>query len=164
VIGKFFVLAAFSAVLTGCGGEDPPTSPAGNNVPNGTFTALIDGIGYRPVIAVVSITEQAMQITTTNVLGVSTFSISMLGTGVGTYVIGPNTAHSAVHGFPNGSAWLANQAVGTGTISVTTFSESRIAGTFEFMMAAAPGNSVLAPKRVTLGIFDLTYTSEGGSP
>jgi hypothetical protein len=109
------------------------------------------------VSAVVTVTEDYIQISTTNIGGSSTFAFSLVSTAPGVYSIGAEAQHAAVHAFPGGASWLANQSIGSGTITLSTFTETRVVGTFAFVLAPAPGGSAISPKRVTLGVFDLTY-------
>jgi hypothetical protein len=52
------------------------------------------------------------------------------------------------------AAWVAGNDVGSGTIGVTTFTDSRIAGTFELTVVDGAG---ISTHSVTEGQFDIDY-------
>ena len=56
-----------------------------------------------------------------------------------------------------GAAWAANPSGGSGTITVTALTSTRVAGTFQFTGAAVSGTGASATRQVTSGKFDLSF-------
>lgn len=78
-----------------------------------------------------------------------------------THLIGPGTMAAAdvsyrpTYDFPQG--WSASGVTGSGTITITSLTNSGARGTFEFTAKALSQNSLPADYRVTRGVFDVTF-------
>jgi hypothetical protein len=155
-----FVVAAI-ATLPGCGGDDNPAGPGAD----GPMSATIDGESWTaggfalaqtvpnvPGAFILTGTEAFVAGRELRSMTLTLYSIA----GAGTYPLGVNLM------VPGGNAIVANTTSGwgtplsgaAGTITITTFSETRIAGTFSFVASATTG-SATGSATVTDGEFDL---------
>jgi len=159
-------------LITACSGGDGPTGP--NPPPpggNASFTASVDGQGWTSAAALTNVTaaQSGTYIISGSVLtGASTRAITlnlMNIPGPGTYPLGTGA------GVSGGSAIYAESAGGWGTplsgeagsITVTTLTATRIAGTFSFTAAASAGGAT-GTRTVTNGAFDLQINSGTTTP
>ena len=145
--------------LNACGGSDGPTGTNGNtNLSDGSMTAAINGTAWRSmkagdkgshsgtIYAVVGLNS-----TYTIALGIAgltapgTVDLS-LASGNGSNAIVSNTA----------GGWSTAFNGGSGTITVTTLTANRIAGTFSFDAPAGSGNAT-GTLQVRNGNFDVTF-------
>jgi hypothetical protein len=60
-----------------------------------------------------------------------------------------------VHGAPQ--AWTANGATGSGSITLVTVTDTRVAGTFSFDASALMSSTTPQTYRVTRGTFDIRF-------
>ncbi len=156
------VMAAFILLIlagTGCGGSDGPAGPGGPGGPaNGTFTARIDGSNWAATI---------IMPTYTNIAG----GVSAIGAGSPTFTFGwahQDTQQPATHAIGQSigfnvslsrgtEVWVASSQSGSGTLTITTRTANRVAGTFSFTMVPGAGSSATGTKEVTNGQFDVTW-------
>jgi hypothetical protein len=143
---------------TACGGSDGPAGPGGLGGPNnGTFTARIDNTSWAATIILPAYTDIAGGASGIGA-GSPTFTVSWAhidNQQPGTYTIGQSIGFNA--SVTQGSAmWAANAQQGSGTLSITTRTPNRVAGTFSFTMPPAPGSSATGTKQITNGQFDVT--------
>lgn len=150
------------AVLVACGGsgDSNPTGPSGNNgtTGDGNVSATVNGVAWRSVKSGDHVTRTgqfygisavnppyALILGIGNVTGPGTFSLN-LATGNGSSAIISNSA----------GGWGTAFSGGTGTITVTALSATRIAGTFSF--DAVPGSGTAAgTMQVRNGTFDVAF-------
>jgi len=83
-----------------------------------------------------------------------TIGFAWLDTGPGTYPIGGVTI--ATHTLM-GNTWSASSAQGSGSITVTTSTANRVAGTFAFVLQADGPSGATGTRNITQGQFDLTF-------
>jgi hypothetical protein len=162
------VLVALSCiVMTACGGGGGggPTGTNGNNNGNntvsgdGNITMTVNGGSWRSLKAIDHVTKG-----TSNFIGISSGNPPYtLILGIGS-VTGPGTRNlnltvgdgsSAIVSTTTGG-WGTAFTGGSGTVTITTFTANRIAGTFSF--DAMPGSGAASGTlQVRNGAFDLTY-------
>jgi hypothetical protein len=158
------VFPVLVALACGGGGSDGPTGNNGNNnngnvSGDGNVTMTVNGTAWRSLKAGDHVTRlnnnfygiaasnvnYVLVLGIGNVTGPGTFSLD-LATGNGSSAIVSNTA----------GGWGTAFTGGTGTITVTTLTANRIAGTFTFN--AVPGSgSAAGTLQVRNGTFDLTF-------
>jgi len=160
-ISKLLVLSLLSAA---CGGDKTTTDPGNgtgggvNTVTNGSFSATINGAAWSPTgrvavsksgtvvaIAAVSLNSYVVSLAIGNV-ATGTFSLNYLN----------QTASLAIVSNASGQGWTTFTQGGTGTLTITTYTASRIAGTFSFDAAPTSGGAT-GTLHVTNGSFDITY-------
>lgn len=121
----------------------------------GPVMARIDGGPFAATLATVSRNNGRV-----NVNAVGTFERGIAFTfpddGVGTYSIGPGQLVSVGVTIGTDQNWIAGAANGSGSIEVTTLTDSRIAGTF-FFSVVATGEETPNPLSITEGVFDIEY-------
>jgi hypothetical protein len=72
----------------------------------------------------------------------------------GTYQIGSNVGFNA--SFTQGSAnWVANAQVGSGTLQIIARTESRVTGSFSFVLEPLAGTGAAGTRTISGGTFDL---------
>lgn len=155
-------LILLTLFLAACGGGDNPTGPEGpggnqGGASNGSFTAEIDGTGWSATIITPAIAQPGGTVSAIGGSnGAYTIAFAWVDQGPGTYVIGQSVGLNA-NLTAGGSVWVTNSGTGAGRLVVTTRTSSRIAGTFEFTMAAAPGSAATGSRSVTKGTFDVSF-------
>lgn len=172
-------LAGAMSVLAGCGGGGGDggggTQPGGNGTVSGSFTASIDGQSWTADAATMTVSGQAQPSRPGVVVlaggqvasGIS-LSISLAFIrGPGTYPLGVNIGTNAggiatiteAHG-TNVESWNTSLTGAAGTVTITTRTSTRIAGTFSCTATALLGTSPSPASRiVTNGSFDVTLNS-----
>ncbi|HEU5218900.1 MAG TPA: DUF6252 family protein [Gemmatimonadales bacterium] len=144
-------LVMLAAVCAGgCGGDTGPGATA-------TVTAVIDGTAWTATQAV----QVSVAGTSLIVGGTSSAQIQLLITipnitTTGTYALGVGLAGTGVVNVGTQS-WTTNVVGGEGSVIVTAFDATRVAGTFAFDAAPHLGTGSTGIKSVTSGTFDLTY-------
>jgi hypothetical protein len=157
---RILTAAALALAVVACG-DDGPTGPDGDS--NNSMEASVGGVAFDPPALAVQgsfangvFTVAGAQTTG----GVTTMvSITILGLdGEGDYPLSPNFGgqFGQVNVTQGGtlSTWTTVLSPGTGNVDITTFTDDRIAGTFQFTGQAAPGTAATGQKQVTSGQFN----------
>jgi hypothetical protein len=162
-----------AVLLASCGGSGP--NPPGGGGGGGTgFTAKIDGQSWQAEALGVSaaavpgvpggvvIVGAQTSGGVTRGLTISLFNVSGPGTyalGVssdvfgGTGSVGEGTGSGA-----NAQSWITDSTGSAGTITLTTLSGGRIAGTFSYVASPGHSNTVGGTRTVTDGSMDLPFS------
>lgn len=130
-----------------------------NLVTNGSFTAAIDGAGWSAAGSVSVVNKGDDNIVVTAVSTTYNMTLSLAhATMVDDYpLILPSIFGSSANlTNASGARWATGALGATGSVTVTTFTASRIAGTFAFAGAPITGGAV-SLMHVTRGTFDVTY-------
>jgi hypothetical protein len=171
----YFAVAAFVALTVACGSGNTPTSPtlpAGlpggsssfTTLRRGTLRATVDGAPWESALAtagVGSIAGFPPQLTVSAVSATSSLGFSISGpAAVGTYDGAATSSgfasFSLIEGLVN-SWWVSPLAPGSsGTLTVTTATSTRVAGTFSFTAVARTQGVTPASRTVTNGTFDVS--------
>lgn len=150
---------ALAALALACGdagtGPDPQTPPPPPPPPppgDAPMTARLNGDPFTAEF--VTLNRAAGQVYVNGAgLPNSAIGFTFPDAGAGSYTIAPGNLVSA--GVTIGTtAWVAGQAQGSGTITVSTFTASRIAGTFAITLVASGSGPGMT---VTEGVFDFAY-------
>ena len=147
------VLSVLSMSVTACGGDGD--GPAGLLNGNSGMSAQIDGENWTASETFVYRHESPLMIVMTGRGGGREIQFLVSGPTIGTHVIDGDAPESATmtHG---GGGWTAGGAGGSGSITLTAFTESRVAGTFAFTVVPIMGEAT-GTREVTNGVFDITY-------
>lgn len=156
------LMVAFTLVILagpGCGGSDGPAGPGGPGGPtNGTFTARVDGSNWAATIIMPAFTSIAGGASAIGA-GSPSFTIGWAhqdNQQPATHAIGQSIGFNA--SLTQGNAmWVASSQSGSGTLTITTRTANRAAGTFSFTMVPSPGSSATGTKQITNGQFDVTW-------
>lgn len=147
-------LALALLVATGCGSDSGTNSGDAS-----TMSATVAGTAWNGTLAVQgTYAGNVLAISGTN----GTYQLQLTIPGVtttGTYNFGPGNAGIAqlVQVTTGTPAWTSSLVGGTGSITVTTLSATRAAGTFSFTGAASPGTAATGTRVVTNGAFDVKF-------
>jgi hypothetical protein len=159
-----------------------PTSPSSHtqcaggvtvSVGSGTMTAQVNGtpwtasncIHFDSYLGINGLTgDYQVPVATGSAIGDTSLNISGF-TGVGTYQIGP-TSNLFAHWFAITSSgdplWAANGNDGSGTLTLTTFTPSAMAGTFSFTLvpdSTQTSNPATGTVVITNGAFNISLTA-----
>jgi hypothetical protein len=143
--------------VAGCSADTTAPDPD-----SAAFTATIDGTAWRAAG-----TQGAIQVTragqfiviagsSTDLVAVS-FTLPLVSQPGTHSLVPPGPYHGQVMTHPGGRTWLSSLAGGSGSVTVTTITESRIAGTFQFHAIAVQGTPASGTRQVTNGRFDLSF-------
>lgn len=140
---------AVCLALAGCG-SDGPSDPTGD----GPMTARIDGDSF---VAVQTTVLQSAGVTAVNggSADLNAIGFQIQNAAPGTYTIAPGNLVSAGVTIGNAS-WGAGGNMGGGTITITTLTANRIAGTFQFSVDAI-GGGASGTLAITEGAFDIDF-------
>jgi hypothetical protein len=165
---KTLAIVATIAAL-GCGGGDDaddgnPTGPPTGGNTNGSMAATINGASWRSIGAV-SVSRQPQQnvigFAGTGQAGSTTYAVSIAisnAVSTGTHnlnIFAGGDGSSLIIGSSAALGWATASQGGSGTLTITTLTANRIAGTFSGTLVPAghsAGNLV-----VTGGTFDVTF-------
>jgi hypothetical protein len=152
-------------VLGACGGKSGPSGPG--NGGGGQLSAAIDGQAFSSSAGGAQAVAGGPGIYTlagsraTSAANATTISFALYNIGgTGSYplgVSGLNFGGLAVLGLSS-SVWTTPLSGAAGTITITTLTATRIAGTFSFIATPSPGSGATGTKTVTNGQFDLPVT------
>jgi hypothetical protein len=159
---RFATLLAAAAVvaIAGCssdsgddGSNPPPPPPPGSS--QGAMTAKINGASFASVGSSFSYTQNTLAVVGTDLTYTVSVAVGNV-TGPGTYTVGATNGSVAIFIVAKspGSGWDTLGAGGTGTVTITSISETHVAGTFSF--TAIPQSGTTGPMVVTQGAFNMT--------
>lgn len=151
-------------LLAGCGSDgDSGTEPDGQA--SSSMSAVIDGDPFSASTVGQAQADQGtlsfVGTTATDVSPVTQVSIHVEGvTGTGTYSLGDadfptNLALVTVTAGATPSQWSTRVLPGSGSVTVTTLTTTRVVGTFQFTAGPDAGTAATGSVSVTAGAFDL---------
>jgi hypothetical protein len=156
------VLALLAALLVGaCGGDGSPTAAG-----NGTISASMNGSAWSVSPAMAQHNAGAgLVVIFAPSTGSYGLGINLPGfQGTGSYALGPASQTFAVVTVgADPAGWGTVYGEGSGTVTVTSSTSSRITGTFSFVAHPSPSSSQTGPMVVTNGQCDLPVVPVGGS-
>lgn len=158
-------LLSLLALVAGCGGGSSPTGPGGDGGGGNRVTATIGGQAFTGATILanpVSTVPGSLAFQATQVVGGSARSLAMYLAfipGPGTYPLGMNIGTS-----PGGTVTVVDGSTGyttplsgaAGSVTITSLTATRVAGTFTFTATATVGSATLT---VTNGVFDVPLSS-----
>ncbi len=159
MLRRFLCLPALLAAAVGCSSSGTTTSTGSQSTGliNGTFVATINGAAWTATGRVVVEPFEANTLIISSTSPTYSISLTIVNpVNGGSYSLAPQTttlASSAI--LSNGTyTWTTSLPTATGTVTLTTLTSSRVAGTFSFNPLGATGTPVAI---VTAGSFDVTY-------
>jgi len=152
VSAGLIVLAGIVAAA-GCGGSgSTPTGPTGGTTD--TMTAMVDGQSWNA--AQVQVVRNGTLVT---IGGANT---QLMGIGLvftdsaGAFTIGSDLAATATVTMGSNS-WTASAATGSGSITVTSITSTRVSGTFSFVAPTLESGVTPPSRTVTQGKFNVAF-------
>ncbi len=159
---------AFSfAAACGGGGDGGPAGPGGGSA---AFTARIDGQAWASdaslLTATVGSVPGSLVLTGTRLVSTTNYTtigliLSFIGA-PGTYPLGVNPGTSAggqgtltITAGPTPAFRETDYSGNAGTVTITSLTSTRMAGTFNFTAIPIPGSMLVGAKVVTNGTFDV---------
>ena len=153
------LVSSLLLVAMSCLGSDSTGPSTQNGLSNGTFSASINGSSWSAVgrVAVVRTVVNSLGMAGVSPAYGITLSLQN-ATAPGSFVVNSDLTIGsvAIVGNTAGAVWATNVAGGTGTVTITTLTSTRVAGTFSFDAVALPGAGS-GTLHVTGGTFDVTY-------
>lgn len=155
-IRAVLIAVGVSLFVVGCG-DDEPTGPS---AANGSMTAMVDGEGWAAIAVSAGRSSADIIGLSGTAAGSTVISMAFTATGPGTYAIpqaGMNFNYSIL---ATNALWQALGvgqlgSFGSGSVTITTLSENRVVGTFQFRAPPAASTSATGEKVVTQGVFDI---------
>jgi hypothetical protein len=163
-------LALIVAVATlGCGGGDGgsnnngnPTTPPPGGATNGTFTAVVNGAAWSATgqVTVTRLQNNFIGVAGSGFAGSTAYAFvvgiaNATGPGSHTLALGAGGDGSSVIVGGTTIGWGTAIQGGSGTITVTSLTANRIAGTFNGILVPSSGSG--GNLTVTNGAFDITF-------
>lgn len=139
-------------LVAACSGDDP------TGLADFTLSATIDGTPWTATYANAVPSGSVIGVGAGDMAGIA-MGFAFGAGGTGTYSIGPGELYNANYTV-DGVAWAATPFQGSGSITVTSLTSSRVAGTFQFE-GASVGQTPETTVSVTNGRFDLPLSSGG---
>lgn len=155
----FAFAAAFSIIA--CGSDSTGTDGGGGG--GASMKATVGGAAFNPPSVTVDASFTGSVLTlqgSSSSMPVTAISIHVLDvTGPGTYQLNPNFIGTfgqvAITSGTTVQLWTTALSPGNGSITVTTLSDTRVAGTFRFTAQAA-SEGATGQQSVTSGTFDIS--------
>jgi len=145
--GALMVMAC-AATIVGCSGSSDSTDTSA------PMSAKINGVAWAAIgQPAFTYSANALSVAAFDLTYTITFSITGI-TAPGTYSIGTQPVVLFIVSKAPSSGWNTFGAGATGTLTVTTFTATHVAGTFSF--SAVPQNGTTGAMVVTQGAFDIT--------
>ena len=150
-------LTASVLVLTAaCSSGDSVTGPD-LTLPSGSMSARIDGTAWQATAALSVAYAGGVLAFAGSDASQTTVGVGLIPTGPGTCAIGPNQPTNANVTTGAIGSWGATSGQGSGSITLTSFTQNSAKGTFEFTAPAVPNTGATGTKVVTLGTFDVKF-------
>jgi hypothetical protein len=153
---RSIAMLVLALTLAACGGDSTGPEITIPTPSNGSMTARVDGANWT-ALSVDAISAQGSA-PIISIAGTNTqFTISMawVDSGPRTYTIGQSIGFNATL-ISGSSAWTAAGQQGAGSVTVTTRTAERVAGTFTYTLVAS-GAGASGTRSVTNGAFDIRF-------
>jgi hypothetical protein len=149
-----FSLIGALALATACGGSDGgPSGPNVVTLPNGTFGATVNQSAFTPAAVFMQYTGGLLGLGASDIQGRG-LGFAFFVDGPGTFSVGQSAGNNASF-TEGGNVWSASNNLGSGSITITVLTASRVVGSFVFGLQPV-GHS--APARTMSGTFDIQLT------
>ncbi len=146
-----------------CGSPTKPSDPGGGTtLPNGSMSALIDGVAWNATVAIVVLNTSTGGIPIISISGgdpVRSIAFAASPTGIGTFTVASLTMSSNFGLVQGNQRWSASttDAGSNGTVTFTTLTANRAAGTFSFLGIASASSAATGTRTITNGVFNVTF-------
>jgi len=153
--GKFLMLVVLisSIAFTSCKKDDDTGDPSTGN---GSMTLKHAGTSWSASLAVQAVNTNGVINVTGSDSEARQAAITLFGvSSPGTYKIEMGAQHSGrwTEGADPSQTYVSNGVIGTGTITITELSDTKIKGSFSFEAF----NTAQTSKSITEGAFDVTF-------
>lgn len=156
---RYSVLAA--TLLFMAAGCDSGSTGPDLDLLSGSMSARIDGQPWQATVLVhANRTQNVVSFGGGGTMGGKAVAIAITTIGVtgpATITFGPGVHSGAVLGEDQTSSWSAGNDRGSGTVTITTLDDTRIAGTFVFEAVADASGAATGSRSVTEGKFDIPF-------
>ncbi|MCB2207468.1 MAG: hypothetical protein KQH67_04160 [Bacteroidetes bacterium] len=148
------MLIAGVTMLSSCKKNDDDTGPVGSN---GSISLKVDGSTWNASLSVQAVNSNGVINVTGSDSNAKQAGVTLYGVSApGTYQVGPPNAGNMLRwteGLGQNDTYQANGVIGTGTVTVTELSDSKIKGTFSF----TGYNTSQTSKQITEGTFEANF-------
>ncbi len=144
------ILLAIGVLLVSCKKDDDGGSPANSS---GSISLVVDGSSWSATLAVQGVNSNGVINVTGSDSNAEQAGVTLVGvTETGTYTISMGSPHQLrwTEGLGQDQTYVASGVVGSGTITITELSDSKVKGTFSFTGYNTDGNT----KEITDGQFE----------
>jgi len=151
---KLRALVLVSALVLGACSDSTTNTPMGGQ---GTLTAVVNGTTFTALSAAAVYSGGTLAVAGGNAAATSVgFAVIPTEAGTGTYTVGPfaNGAYS------EGTLGWTTAVGGSGTFTITTLTQDRVVGTFEFVATPNTVTGATGTITVTSGAFDVPRTNQ----
>lgn len=146
-----WIVPLFLLVVNASCGGDAVMNP---ELPNGSVSAVVDGEEWTATISVTGNHANSIFAVGASGDGITIGMAIPTAMGPATHVIGPSNPANAL--LTEGSTtWAANTAMGSGTLVLTSLTDTNAKGTFTFTGQASGASP--ATRHVTQGTFDIDF-------
>lgn len=157
-IGNLILALLLSSfvVLSSCNKDDDDGTPAGSN---GTMTLKVNGTSWNASLSVQAVNTNGVLNVTGSDSNAQQGSVILNGiSGPGTYAVGPNGSNPGnmlrwTEGLGQTDSYMANNVIGTGSVTVNTLTATEVSGTFYF----EGFNTAQTSKTITEGAFNAKF-------
>ncbi len=142
-------------LLTSCT-KDDDTTPENPVAGNGTMSLTVDGSSWTASLSVQGVNTNGVVNVTGSDSNAHQASVILMGvTEPGTYQVSTGSQHQLrwTEGLGQDQTFVANGILGSGTITVTEISSTKVVGTFSFTGFSTASSS----KEITNGQFSATF-------
>jgi len=156
---QFLFVTILSIALisfSSCSKGDDDATPESPALSSGAISLKVDGASWNASLAVQGINTNGVINVTGSDSDAKQASVILYGvTEPGTYTIGGGSTHQLrwTEGLAQTETYSANGVIGSGTITVTELSSTKIKGSFSFTGM----NTAQATKNITDGSFEATF-------
>jgi hypothetical protein len=117
------------------------------------LSAKFDGTTWTATSVTATFAAGYLNVTAT---GLGTFTFALIANAPGTYTIGPNSAVTTTYTLLS-STWTANSTIGSGSVTINSFTTSSASGTFSFLIPAVTSTAATGYKTVATGTFTVRF-------
>jgi len=154
-IKLFAVLLLLAAIsFSGCNKNDDNNDPSGSA---GSMSLTVDGSNWSATLAVQAISNSGVINITGSDSNANQASVILYGVSTtGTYQVGPGNPSNQLRwtaGTDPINTYQANGVIGSGTVTITEITATKIVGTFQF----TGYNTAQQSKVITNGAFDVNF-------
>lgn len=158
IFKSFFLMLTAVAVLglVSCNKSDDDDVTPENPISNGSLSLKVDGTSWNASLAVQAVNTNGVINVTGSDSNAKQASVILYGvTEPGTYNVQAGLQHQLrwTEGLGANDSYIANGLIGSGSITITELSSSKVKGTFQFTGA----NTAQATKSITEGSFEATF-------
>lgn len=153
----FTVLSAFILTFSSCSKTEDAVTPDNPLTSGGSITLKVNGTSWNASLAVVGINQSGViNVTGSDSNGKQASIILYNVTETGTYQLGGLGNVNQLRwteGLGQNDSYICTQGAGSGTVTLTELSSSKVKGTFSFTGI----NTAQVTKSITDGVFEATF-------